>query len=226
MRCLLALALASSATMSPGFAFSPRFFASTSVPLYSSSPSSLLPSSPSSPLSEFVPQSPLNFNPGKNLKRPYISPSLNAISDNKDQIKHLFNEILSASDPLWYQIKLEARSAVALEPKAGPLIYSSVLFHDNLMAAVTEIVSQICGTQLIPATEFANLVSQTLTYEDHLSIVYDIMAPFRRPFRSPTHRTALQAILYNHGFHALVVYRVAHRLWLSGRKSLAHYLQR
>lgn len=154
-------------------------------------------------------------------KKPYLSPLIREIK-NRDQLLRYVKKLSSSSDPLWYQIRLEAKDAVFREPKSGPNIYSSVLFHDSLISAVIELISQKCATELIPATEFSNLMSTILTRSDRLSIVFDIMAP---PFRSPAIGTCLDCLLYSDGFHALVLYRVSHRLWKLGRKSLAFYLQ-
>mmetsp|Transcript_1606 Transcript_1606/g.3953 ORF Transcript_1606/g.3953 Transcript_1606/m.3953 type:complete len:240 (+) Transcript_1606:2-721(+) len=43
--------------------------------------------------------------------------------------------------------------------------------------------------------------------------------------RSPSVGNAMTATLFHKGFHALVCYRVGHRLWLTGRTGLAYYMQ-
>jgi serine O-acetyltransferase len=43
--------------------------------------------------------------------------------------------------------------------------------------------------------------------------------------RDPACRSLLQPFLYFKGFHALLCYRIAHRLWRDGRDSLAFHMQ-
>ncbi len=60
--------------------------------------------------------------------------------------------------------------------------------------------------------------------EDKKAVSLDVMAS---AMRSPSivDGTALTAILFNQGLHALVCHRLSHRLWQKGRTGLAYYIQ-
>ena len=127
-----------------------------------------------------------------------------------------------SSDPLWEEIKLEAENMLASEPQSGPQLYSLILSQPSLIEAVATIISNEIETELIPATSLRNLFLELLTAQDRRSITLDIMAA---ALRSPSVGTAVNAIVFNRGLHALVCYRVGHRLWQAGRTGLAYYMQ-
>lgn len=125
-------------------------------------------------------------------------------------------------DPLWEQIRLEATASLGPEPEAGPQLYQTILSQPSLVEAIVTIIANELETELIMATELRNLFLQMLTPEDHEVIASDAMAASSR---SPTIGTALTALLFQTGLHALVCYRVGHRLWEADRKGMAYYMQ-
>jgi len=125
-------------------------------------------------------------------------------------------------DPLWSQIRLEAQHALSLEPDAGPQLYQHVLRQPSLMDALASIISHEIETELMPATALQSLILDQLRLSDDKNIHLDLVASVNR---NPSNSNALNALLFHQGMHALVCYRVAHRLWLSGRTSLAYYMQ-
>ena len=143
------------------------------------------------------------------------SPPSAATSDEENKSKR-------SEDPFWEQIKLEAENMLASEPQSGPQLYSLILSQPSLIEAVATIISNEIETELIPATSLRNLFLEQLTAKDRRAIKLDIMAA---ALRSPSVGTAINAILFNRGLHALVCYRVGHRLWQAGRTGLAYYMQ-
>lgn len=126
-------------------------------------------------------------------------------------------------DPLWSQIRLEAEHALVLEPDAGPQLYQFVLRQPSLIDALASIISHEIETELMPATALQTLVLDQLRLSDDKNIHLDVAASVNR---SPSEdSTALNALLFHQGLHALVCYRVAHRLWQAGRTGLAYYMQ-
>lgn len=125
-------------------------------------------------------------------------------------------------DHLWEQVKLEALSALSSEPEAGPQLYQSILSQGSLVEAIVSIIAHEVETELIKATEIKKLFLDTLTEEDKVAIHCDVIAS---AYRSPSVAIAVLAILYQTGLHALVCYRVGHRLWNADRTGLAKYLQ-
>jgi serine O-acetyltransferase len=129
------------------------------------------------------------------------------------------------NDPLWIQIKLEAKHTIEIEPSSGPQVFTNILSQPSLLGAVTSIVSHEIATQLIPATSLQNLFLEMLhPLKDVKAISLDIMASAMRS-PSSVDGTALHAILFNQGLHALVCHRLAHRLWERKRTGLAYYIQ-
>ncbi|KAL7533675.1 hypothetical protein ACHAXR_005379 [Thalassiosira sp. AJA248-18] len=126
-------------------------------------------------------------------------------------------------DPLWSQIRLEAEHALTLEPDAGPQLYQHVLRQPSLMDALASIISHEIETELMPATALQSLVLDQLRLSDDKNIHLDIVASVNR--KPSEDSTALNALLFHQGLHALVCYRVAHRLWQAGRTGLAYYMQ-
>ena len=125
-------------------------------------------------------------------------------------------------DPFWEQIRFEAKRAVRVEPEAGPQIYQGILSQPSLMVAFVTVVAHQLETELIPAVQIKNLFLSLLTAEDEFCIRMDLQAVAAR---SPSVNGALTALLFHNGFHALIAYRVGHRLWLADRKGLAYYMQ-
>jgi len=155
-------------------------------------------------------------------REPYISPTL---WKTKSEWKNFVEGLLAddpESDPLWEQVRMEATSLLEPEPEAGPQLYQSILSQPSLVEALVTVIAIELETELIKATELRNLFLQILTPEDHESIASDVVAASSR---SPSIGTALTAILFQTGLHALVCYRVGHRLWEAHRRGLAYYLQ-
>ena len=125
-------------------------------------------------------------------------------------------------DPLWEQVKLEATSALSTNPEAGPMLYTGILSQKSLTEAIVSAISHEIATELFPATSLKKLFLEQLTREDVRSISFDLVAASTR---SASVENAMATVLYHQGFHALVCYRLGHRLWLAGRTGLAYYMQ-
>jgi serine O-acetyltransferase len=129
-------------------------------------------------------------------------------------------------DPFWEQIKLEASVALQQEPEAGPVLYQSVLLQPALLVAVASLIANEIETELFRAPALKSLFLEQLTMEDCASVRLDLVASATRsPSAEIAPFAALDALLHHNGFHALVCYRVGHRLWQAGRTALAYYMQ-
>mmetsp|Transcript_11554 Transcript_11554/g.17764 ORF Transcript_11554/g.17764 Transcript_11554/m.17764 type:complete len:359 (+) Transcript_11554:92-1168(+) len=139
-----------------------------------------------------------------------------------------FNKIMkaiedgTAADVIWEQVKLEAQETLSPEPEAGPQLYQCILSQKSLLEAIVTTISHEIETELMPATAIKNLFLETLTTEDEKSIYLDVMAVV---IRSPSVRSIMTATLFHKGVHALVCFRVGHRLWQAGRTGLAYFMQ-
>uniref|UniRef100_A0A7S4RF79 serine O-acetyltransferase n=1 Tax=Ditylum brightwellii TaxID=49249 RepID=A0A7S4RF79_9STRA len=127
-------------------------------------------------------------------------------------------------DPLWIQIKLEAQHTLEPEPEAGPQLYQYILSQPSLIDAIATIISNEISTELMPATALRCLFLDMLREEDDYSIHFDVLAAVHRGNKHDKTK-ALSAVLFNQGLHAMVCYRVGHRLWQANRTGLAYYMQ-
>ena len=127
-------------------------------------------------------------------------------------------------DPVWARIRREAEEVVQREPELATFIYSTILHHDTLEAAVVHRVSQ----RLDHPDVSAELIRQA--YEDALDGDPSMGSCFRVDLmatvdRDPATHRCIEQVLYFKGFHAIQTHRLAHWLWQKGRKDLAYYLQ-
>ncbi|KAI2490262.1 serine O-acetyltransferase [Fragilaria crotonensis] len=138
--------------------------------------------------------------------------SVSSLFDSRLRWNALLESIQSTtrSNLLWEQAKEEAQHALTVEPDAGAQLYQGILFHKSLLEAIVTNISHEIETELMPATAIKNLFLDALTPDDEKAIERDIMAV---AMRSPSAGNIMTTILFHKGFHALVCYRVGHRLW-------------
>jgi serine O-acetyltransferase len=126
-------------------------------------------------------------------------------------------------DPIWEQVRREAEETSANEPVLASLIYATILSEPTLEDAVCHTVAQ----RLQPSVD-TGLLNKTfrevLADEPGLGDIFraDIMAVAKR---DPACRRLIEPLFFFKGFQALQTHRFAHRLWQSGRREFALYLQ-
>jgi serine O-acetyltransferase len=136
------------------------------------------------------------------------------------QVKPALDEV----DPVWARIRREAEEIVRREPELATFIYSTVLHHDRLEAAIVHRLA----ARLDHSALSAELIRQA--YADALEDVPAIGEAFRADLmatvdRDPATHRLVEPVLYYKGFHAIQTYRLAHWLWEKGRRDFALYLQ-
>ena len=133
-------------------------------------------------------------------------------------------DALDKVDPVWARIRNEAEEAVRREPELSTFIYSTILHHDTLEAAVVHRVSQRLDHPDVPAELIRQVYEGALESDPSIGLAFraDIVATFDRD--PATHRF-LEPVLYFKGFHAVQTHRLAHWLWAKDRKDFAYYLQ-
>jgi serine O-acetyltransferase len=134
------------------------------------------------------------------------------------------NPKLAALDPIWDRIRGEAEDIVRREPELASFIYSTVLHHDRLEAAVVHRVAE----RLDHSALSGDLIRQT--FDEALRDDPDIGNAFRADLvavydRDPATSRFIDPLLYFKGFHAIQNHRLAHWLHRKGRKDFAYYLQ-
>lgn len=131
---------------------------------------------------------------------------------------------LSKVDPVWSKVREEAEDIVRREPELSAFIYSTILHHDTLEAAVIFRIAE----RLDHTAVSADLIRQA--YHEALRDNPDIGNAFRVDMvavydRDPATRRFIDPLLYFKGFHAIQTHRLAHWLWGKGRRDFAYYLQ-
>src|SRR5947208_14422557 len=131
---------------------------------------------------------------------------------------------LTTLDPIWERIRGEAEDIVRREPELACFISSTVLHHDRLEDSVVHRLS----VRLDHSALSGDLIRQT--YDEALREDSDIGNAFRADLvavydRDPATSRFIDPLLYFKGFHALQTHRLAHWLYLKGRKDFAYYLQ-
>lgn len=130
---------------------------------------------------------------------------------------------IKSYNPIWEQVRREAEETSANEPVLASLIYATILSEPTLEDAICHTVAH----RLQPSVDTGLLVKtfrEVLSEEPGLSEFFraDIMAVAKR---DPACRRYLEPLFFFKGFVALETYRFANRLWQSGRKDFALYLQ-
>lgn len=134
------------------------------------------------------------------------------------------NPRFAALDPIWDRIRSEAEDIVRREPELASFIYSTVLHHDRLEAAVVHRVAE----RLDHSALSGDLIRQT--FDEALRDDPDIGNAFRADVvavydRDPATARFIDPLLYFKGFQAIQTHRLAYWLYQKGRKDFAYYLQ-
>src|SRR5262252_3852835 len=131
---------------------------------------------------------------------------------------------LDKVDPVWAHIRGEAEEVARREAELATFIYSTVLHHDTLEAAVVHRVAERLDGPDVPAELIRQAYFDALEHERAIGAAFraDIMATVDR---DPATNRVIEPVLYFKGFHAIQAHRLAHWLWGRGRKDFAYYLQ-
>jgi len=127
-------------------------------------------------------------------------------------------------DPVWDRIRDEAGVITQNEPALGGFIFASVLNHDSFEKALVHRLAQRLGNADIGADLIVQAFEDAIEAEPEIGHAAraDIMATFER---DPACHRNVDPLLYFKGYQAIQTHRMAHRLWLLGRKDFAYYLQ-
>jgi serine O-acetyltransferase len=131
---------------------------------------------------------------------------------------------IRAVDPIWAAIREEAAEAVQRDPLLAAFLYSTILNHETLEAAVIHRIAERLdhrdiGAQLI-GQNFAAMLKDCPEWSSIVRV--DIQAYYDR---DPACDRFVMPVLYFKGFHAIQTHRLAHWLWNLGRRDFALYLQ-
>jgi serine O-acetyltransferase len=132
--------------------------------------------------------------------------------------------VLDKVDPVWARVRGEAEDVVRREPELATFIYSTILHHDTLEAAVVHRITECLDSPDVSAELIRQAYVDALEHEPSIGTAFraDIVATADR---DPATNRFLEPVLYFKGFHAIQTYRLAHWLWGRGRRDFALYLQ-
>jgi len=138
--------------------------------------------------------------------------------------QHQVKPALDKVDPVWARIRREAEDIVRREPELATFIYSTVLHHDTLEAAVIYRLAERLDHGALSGGLIRQAYAEAL--EDVAAIAEDFRADLMATAdRDPATHRLIEPVLYYKGFHAIQTYRLAHWLWAKGRRDFALYLQ-
>ncbi len=128
------------------------------------------------------------------------------------------------TDPVWQQLRSEAESIAEAEPQLSSFVFSMLLAHDTLENAVAHRVASWLDHIDLPAEYVRRLYDEAFTQQADLGNAFraDLSAVFER---DPACYRLAEPFLYFKGFSALQSQRLAHFLWMQGRKDMALLLQ-
>ncbi|MCQ8279138.1 serine O-acetyltransferase [Acetobacteraceae bacterium KSS8] len=123
---------------------------------------------------------------------------------------------------LWRQMIDEA--ACCGDPIMGRLMRTSIHAHDGFANALAGLIGRKLADQTVPAEALCELAASAHADEPDIvaAAAADLVAIRERDPACPDFVTPF---LYFKGFQALQIYRVAHFLWVNGRRHLAQHLQ-
>ena len=130
-------------------------------------------------------------------------------------------------DLVWDLMRMEARREAEREPLLVSFLFSTILNHPTLESALAFHLANRLSSPAMISTQIQSIIMEAFTNNDQSlnvrkSLRADILAVRDR---DPACTCLPDVFLYFKGFHALQTYRVAHYLWKSERRVLAHYLQ-
>ncbi|KAK7305228.1 hypothetical protein VNO77_43130 [Canavalia gladiata] len=161
--------------------------------------------------------------------RPSFSDRVSCVSICKNRDKPLHTcvderEQDEVGVDLWLKIQEEARLDVDQEPILSSYYFSSILSHKSLESALANQLSINLSSLSLPSSTLFDLFLSVLMDDDDIigSVKDDLIAVKER---DPACISYVHCLLNFKGFLACQAHRIAHKLWLQGRKVLALLIQ-
>lgn len=125
------------------------------------------------------------------------------------------------ADDVWAQIRSEVLSDADDEPILASYLSDLVLRHDSLESSLAEhLAVKLTVPGLIPAADLRDLFADSMFGDESIrrAVRADLLAARDR---DPACSKMAHCFLYYKGFLACQAHRIAHRLWISGRRAAA-----
>lgn len=127
-------------------------------------------------------------------------------------------------DDVWLKMQQEARLDVTVEPILSSYYNTSILSHKSLQTALANHLAIKLSNASLPSATLSDLFVKVLETDEAImdAVKSDLRAVKER---DPACITHVHCFLNFKGFLACQAHRVAHTLWLQGRKILAVMIQ-
>ena len=131
---------------------------------------------------------------------------------------------LSQRDPVWERLRGEAERALKSEPVLASLLYAAILHQPSFEDAVVRRLAKRLSSVSVSGDLLVGAFYEALDADPSIVEAFraDILAVVER---DPASGRLLEPFLFFKGFAAIETHRIAHRLWLEGRRDFALYLQ-
>lgn len=125
---------------------------------------------------------------------------------------------------LWESLRDEAQQASRGEPVLASFYHAIILNHGSFAAAISFHLANKLDSQALPAMMIREVFEQAMASDPGIEVAMqaDIIAHRER---DPACKNLCMPFLFFKGYHALQSWRIAHWLWLKGRRSLALFFQ-
>ncbi|GAY47679.1 hypothetical protein CUMW_106150 [Citrus unshiu] len=161
--------------------------------------------------------------------RPSFSDRVSCVpfNRNQEQAIHTRSNIDDGDDAdvdLWLKMQDEARSDVEEEPVLSSYYFASILSHKSLESALAKHLSiKLSSLSLQSGTLFELFMGVIVEDQEIIKAVKADLIAIKE--RDPACISYAHCLLNFKGFLACQAHRIAHRLWLQGRKVLALLIQ-
>jgi serine O-acetyltransferase len=136
------------------------------------------------------------------------------------------SQVLPQPSPeqLWNTLLDQAQKQADSEPVLASFLYATILNHRSLESALSFHLANILDCPTTSAMMLREVIEEAMAADSNIiaAVFADLNAI---DSRDSACCSLLTPLLFYKGFHALQSYRIAHWLWLQGRKSLALFLQ-
>jgi serine O-acetyltransferase len=138
--------------------------------------------------------------------------------------KILAQNKVASYDPIWSALREQAEQLAESEAELASFAHATILKHEHLEQALSYHLAKKIGGEDLSSMQVREIFEDAFVAEPAMgeAVRADLSAVFQR---DPACHSYLQAFLFFKGFHALQSYRVAHYLWLQGRKTMALFVQ-
>ena len=129
-----------------------------------------------------------------------------------------------APSDLWPLMREEASRKASEEPILGSYFHATILNHASFGAALSFRLASKLDNPMLPTMLIRDVIGEAMSSDESLLLAahVDMLATFTR---DPACDDLTTPFLFFKGFHALQAHRVAHWLWINGRKTLAQFFQ-